>query len=274
MSDDAHISIAVPPQIAAAWQALPVGKRASYAQAIVEAWLEPLTRLPQEGPTLVPYYTLGTARPVPDTPRPALETLADDALAKLIHQAEDLLEARWPAPPLTADTATLFEADRQHPETNAALYHHDFYRWCAQTAHLARPGALAAVDPQTLASALDDAMDQQWSALEQAMQELLGWLLVWAYSPERRDAHAWWYVRIVKARTNLDILLRCSPVLRHKLAQDLDRAYQRACEAAADDLGWGDDVSRFPATCPWTPAQVLDDTLEQRVRALEHRQTP
>jgi hypothetical protein len=259
MSDDAHISIPVPPPIAAAWQALPAEKRAAYAQAIVEAWLEPLTRMPQEGSTLVPYYTIGTVRSVPDTPRPALETLSDDALAKLIHQAEDLLEARWPRPPLTADTAALFETDRQHPETNAALYHHDFYRWCAQTAHLARQGALASGDPQTLAAGMDDAMHHQWSALGQAFQDVLGWLLVWTYAPERREAHAWWYTRIVRYRTDLDILLSCSPVLQHTLAQDLDTTYQRACEVAADDLGWGDDVLRFPATCPWTAAQVLDE---------------
>ena len=208
---------------------------------------------------MVPYYTIGTARPVPDTPRPALETLADDALATLIHQAEDLLEARWPAPPLTADTATLFETDRQHPETNAALYYHDLYRWYAQTAHLARQGALASVDPQTLAAGMDDAMYHQWSALGQAFQDLLGWLLVWAYAPEHREAHAWWYVRITSLRTDLDILLSRAPVLQHQLAHDRDKAYQRACKVAADDLGWGDDVSRFPATCPWTPEQVLDD---------------
>lgn len=70
MPDDTHISLPVPPPIAAAWQALPAEKRASYARAIVEAWLEPLTRMPQEGPTLVPYYTIGTARPVPDHTAP------------------------------------------------------------------------------------------------------------------------------------------------------------------------------------------------------------
>jgi len=253
------ITIPVPPHIAAVWKALPAAQRASYAQAIVEAWLEPLTRMPQEEPTLVPYFTTGTQRPRPETPLPVLEALSDDDLAKLIHLAEDLLEARWPAPPLTADTAALFETDRQHPETNAALYSHDFYRWCAQTAHLARQGTLASVDPQTLASGMDDAMHHQWSALEQTLQDLLGWLLVWTYAPERREAHAWWYVRIVRYRTDLDILLRGSPVLRHKLAEDLDKAYQRACEVAADDLGWGEDGARFPATCPWRVEQIIDN---------------
>jgi hypothetical protein len=42
MNEDAPISIPVPPQIAAAWQALPPERRASFARAIVAAWLEPL----------------------------------------------------------------------------------------------------------------------------------------------------------------------------------------------------------------------------------------
>lgn len=259
MSDDTHISIPVPPQTAAAWRALPPERRASYARAIVEAWLEPLTRLPQKERTLVPYCTTDTQHPRPDTPRSALEALSDDDLAKLIHQAEALLEARWPDPPLTADSATLFETDRQHPETNAALYYHDVYRWCAQTAHLARQGALASVTPQTLAAGMDDAMFHQWSALEHTVRALLGWLLVWAYAPAGRVAHAWWYVRITSYRTDLDILLGRSPVLRHKMAEDYEEAYQRACQVAADDLGWGEDVTRFPATCPWSVEQILND---------------
>jgi hypothetical protein len=230
--EESHIRIPVPPQIAAAWQALPAERQASLARAIVEAWLEPMLLRPMEPPVFVPYHTVKAAqaesrqsayetfqalcrqlgipyevraytadeithdalpyyapevlhqarwacvlgqttvyfdqeeqflgllgdphecgwwprqqaaatdapRPRREPPLPALETLSDDALAQLIHQAEDLLEACWPAPPLTADTAALFETDRQHPETNAALYDHDFYRWCAQTAHRVAPG--------------------------------------------------------------------------------------------------------------------------------------
>jgi len=177
------ITIPVPAPIATAWNALPPEKRSLYAQAIVEAWLEPLTRMPAEEPVLLPYFTTGTRLP-------ALQSLSDDALASIMHQAEHLLEARWPAPPLTEDTAALFETDRQHPETNAALYAHDLYRWCAQTAHLARQGALESVAPQTLAAGMDDAMSHQWSALGHTLRALLGWLLVWAYAPEGREAHA------------------------------------------------------------------------------------
>lgn len=54
-TDDAHISIPVPPQIAAAWNALAPERRASLARAIVEAWLEPLLLQPMESPVLIPY---------------------------------------------------------------------------------------------------------------------------------------------------------------------------------------------------------------------------
>jgi hypothetical protein len=58
MPDDAHISIPVPPPIAEAWDALPPERRASFARAIVEAWLEPLLLRPMESPVFIPYHTL------------------------------------------------------------------------------------------------------------------------------------------------------------------------------------------------------------------------
>ena len=45
------IAIPVPALIVEAWEGLPVEQRASCERAIVEAWLEPLTRMPQEGRT-------------------------------------------------------------------------------------------------------------------------------------------------------------------------------------------------------------------------------
>lgn len=58
MTDDASISLPVPPQIATAWRALPPERRASFARAMVEAWLEPLLLRPMESPVFVPYHTL------------------------------------------------------------------------------------------------------------------------------------------------------------------------------------------------------------------------
>jgi hypothetical protein len=49
----------------------------------------------------------------PDTHPAVLKALVDEVLAYLIHEAEAVLEARWPAPPLTEDTAALFEAERR-----------------------------------------------------------------------------------------------------------------------------------------------------------------
>jgi hypothetical protein len=58
MTDDVHIRLPVPPQIAAAWNALPLERRESLARAIVGAWLETLLLRPMEPPVLVPYRSL------------------------------------------------------------------------------------------------------------------------------------------------------------------------------------------------------------------------
>ncbi len=62
MTEDAHISLPVPPQIADAWDAFPPERRASLARAMVEAWLEPLLLRPMESPVFVPYHTLTTGQ--------------------------------------------------------------------------------------------------------------------------------------------------------------------------------------------------------------------
>jgi hypothetical protein len=48
------ITLPVPLPMATAWNALPPEKRTAYAQTIVAAWLDPLTRLPTEEPVLHP----------------------------------------------------------------------------------------------------------------------------------------------------------------------------------------------------------------------------
>ena len=76
MIDDIPISIPVPPQVAAVWRALPSEKRTSYERAIVEAWLEPLTTRPLEGPVFIPYHTVKGA------PGRAAESLREPLLTE------------------------------------------------------------------------------------------------------------------------------------------------------------------------------------------------
>jgi len=66
---------------------------------------------------------------------------------------------------------------------------------------------------------------------------------VWTYAPSTRGT-CLWYVRIVRYRTDLDIPCVVA-VLRHKLAEDLDKAYQQACEVAPMTLV-GRGCARFP----------------------------
>jgi hypothetical protein len=92
MSDKMSITLAVSPEIAAAWQALPPERRIAYERAIVEAWLEPLSMRPVPSAVYLPFHTLQptvprsteASREPPQAPYEALRRLsAQEALARV-----------------------------------------------------------------------------------------------------------------------------------------------------------------------------------------------
>ncbi len=81
-------------------------------------------------------------------------------------------------------------------------------------------------------------------------------LLQWQYQP------AWhtpsWRSTIRDQRLAIAALLADSPSLRHEGATLMMAAYQRARLRAANETRLPE--ATFPAGCPWTFVQVLDDT--------------
>ena len=58
-------------------------------------------------------------------------------------------------------------------------------------------------------------------------------------------------------RQKIELLLDDSPSLRREVADRLAYAYPRACLQASNETGL--TLATFPAPCPYTAAQVLDD---------------
>jgi hypothetical protein len=84
-----HIRLPVPPAIAAAWDALPPDKRTSLANAIVEAWLEPMLLRPRVSPTLVPYYTIREETPVDPDDRDAARAAHAVSMARMARLSQE-----------------------------------------------------------------------------------------------------------------------------------------------------------------------------------------
>jgi hypothetical protein len=117
------------------------------------------------------------------------------------------------------------------------LYDTDFFAWTQQQAAAIREGDWDAVDREHVAEEIEDMWKTEAHQMWKDFRELMVWLVAWSYSPESRRAHPWWYARIVGLRTDIEIVLRGYPHLRHELYQDRHEAYAYGREVGAEELG-------------------------------------
>ena len=140
--------------------------------------------------------------------------------------------------------------------TNTELYDQDFYAWTQTTAALIRAGKWSDLDQEALAEEVESLGKSDWRELASRIAVLLRHLLKWRYQPERRQRGRSWRSTIWEQRSRLRRLLRQSPSLAPLVPQTIQEEYAEACQRASDETGL--PLTTFPATCPWTAAQVLD----------------
>jgi hypothetical protein len=87
------------------------------------------------------------------------------------------------------------------------------------------------------------------------MQVLLMHLLKWSLQPNGRSSS--WRSSIVAQRLEIEALLEQSPSLKPRIGESLDRNFERAVKRAIPETGLARD--RFPARCPFSAVQILDE---------------
>jgi len=137
----------------------------------------------------------------------------------------------------------------------ARLYDTDFYAWTQEQAKLLREGRLAAADVRHIAEEIEDMGRTEKRELVSRLEVLLAHLLKWRHQPDRRGKS--WRLTIVEQRRRLRRHLHDNPSLRAVLPEALDDAYGDARIAAARETDLEPDT--FPATCPWTVDEIMDD---------------
>jgi hypothetical protein len=136
------------------------------------------------------------------------------------------------------------------------LYERDFHAWTEEQARLLDKGQLDALDVDHLIAELQLMAGNERRALGSRLEVLLLHLLKWQYQPERRrTGHSWEY-SIREARERLQDMLDEGESLSGHVPRLVERHYPRAQRKAARQTGL--PPATFPATCPWTIAQVLD----------------
>lgn len=140
---------------------------------------------------------------------------------------------------------------------NGDLYAEDFYTWTQTTAALIRAGTWRSLDTESLAEEVESLGISQQHALQSHLRQLVMHLLKWQYQPSRRQLGHSWESSITLARDEIALVLERNPGLQHQMPGYLAKRYGAARRLARVETGL--PLTTFPATCPWTLEQVLDD---------------
>jgi hypothetical protein len=134
-------------------------------------------------------------------------------------------------------------------------YDTDFYAWANTQAELLRAGKLHQADIAHIAEEIESMGKGELRQLENRLAVLFTHLLKWRFQPTHRGRS--WELTIKEQRRRLRRHLDQNPSLQDKLVQAVEDAYGDAILEAAQQTGLAEDA--FPASCPFTTAQVLDD---------------
>jgi hypothetical protein len=133
-------------------------------------------------------------------------------------------------------------------------YEADYAAWVTDQVARLRNGDTQ-LDRAYLAEELEDLSRSLARALSSHLRVLILHLLKLAYQPQRRSKG--WIYSVDNARAEIQDLLTENPSLKHELKERIGRAYPQAKRSAAREMKAA--AKELPATCPFTPEQLLDD---------------
>lgn len=137
--------------------------------------------------------------------------------------------------------------------TQHAIYDADFYAWTQEQAALVRAGKWNEIDLTHVAEELESMGRSEKRELESRLAVLILHLLKWQFQP-KRISHSW-RLTIKEQRLSLEEHLEDNPSLKSHLPQAVIKAYRHAALLAEKETG----LDCFPATCPYSLEQILDE---------------
>ena len=139
-------------------------------------------------------------------------------------------------------------------KTGTSPYGRDFYAWSREQHAILKSRRTAGLDWENLAEEISSLGGSERSEIRSRLVVVLQHLLKWQYQPSARKRG--WIASILEARDQLGERLAESPSLRSYPATVLDKQY-RIARLRADETAL--DVDLFPAKCPYSIAEILDE---------------
>lgn len=138
----------------------------------------------------------------------------------------------------------------------SSTYETDFYTWTQQQAALLKAGRFNEADIENIIEEIETMGRSEKRSVESRLTVLLQHLLKWEHQPQRRGRS--WLLTIREQRLRFFKLLNENPGLKPQLSDILRSAYEIALLNAASETNI--DEIDFPAECPWTFEQIIDQT--------------
>ncbi len=135
------------------------------------------------------------------------------------------------------------------------LYEQDFFGWANQQSQLLRGGRANEADLDHIAEEIEDVGRSRRQELRNRLAVLLLHLLKWEYQGAVRSRS--WCSAIIEQRVRIAEHLRENPSLQPLLPESVETGYRYA--RLRIDRETGLPAERFPASCPYPDADILDD---------------
>jgi len=146
--------------------------------------------------------------------------------------------------------------DNRHMNTAATtLYESDFYGWIQHQADTLRARNLAGLDLDNLLEEIEGMARSEKRSLKSSLSVLLMHLLKWEHQPNYRGRS--WQLTIQEQRIQARRIMKDSPSLKHRIDEIIEDAWEEARVKAEKETRI--DQNTFPAICPWSFEQMLDD---------------
>jgi len=136
------------------------------------------------------------------------------------------------------------------------LYEIDFYAWTEEQAELLKNKTWDELDLPNLIEEIESLGRQERQELRNRLGVLLGHLLKWQYQSSNRGNS--WLATIREQRTRTRLVLEDNLSLKPYVLEAIAIAYHLAQDLAVRETGM--DYDTFPAECPYTIAQILEET--------------
>ena len=139
------------------------------------------------------------------------------------------------------------------------LYRRDYYAWALEQARALQERRFEALDFEHLAEEVEDLAKSERRELRSGLKQVLVHLLKCQFQSGRRSRS--WEGTLVSQRTEIAALFHDSPSLERELPEIVEQAYSLALRVAGKEMRLKRDQwqSLFPAQCPWSAEQILDE---------------